>query len=323
MTRTLLSALLLLTAVGCDHQVGVETLPQGRTSVSTGLTANLRAVFAVSDQEVYAVGEGGTVARYDGTALTAIPVDGVTAEDVLTDVAAADTGEVVAIGGTPQETPLLLTLHDGAWALQPTVDGHDNFYPQRLFSTLHQGFENPRRVVLAGGLLESGYLTGYASSYADGTFTPVELPSQYALLEDVTAIGATLYFRHVQGILAVDAGGTDLPSAPAEVRSNLVALSEGREKYLFGFAGDGSFYTFHDGAWSEAQTDAMDVNALDGRAVNDLYAVGGDGGFFHFDGTSWTALDAGTTEHLRDVHVLPNGHVYVVGEHGTFFVYVP
>jgi hypothetical protein len=323
MTRYLFLALLLLTAVGCDHQVGVETLPQGRTSVSSGLTANLRAVFAVSDQEVYAVGEGGTVARYDGGALTPIAVEGVTADDLLTDVAAADTGEVVAIGGTPQETPLLLTLHDGAWAVQPEVDGNTNFYPQRLYSTLHQGFESPRRVVLAGGLLEDGYLTGYASSYADGAFTPVALPSEYALLEDVTAIGATLYFRHIQGILAVNAGGTDLPSAPNEVSSNLVALADGRESYLFGFAGDGSFYTFHDDVWSESQTDVMNVAALDGRAVNDLYAVGANGGFFHFDGMAWTALDSGTTENRRDLHGLPNGHGDVVGEHGTFFVYVP
>jgi hypothetical protein len=34
-------------------------------------------------------------------------------------------------------------------------------------------------------------------------------------------------------------------------------------------------------------------------------------------------LDSGTQEHLRDVHVLPNGHVYVGGDNGTFFVYVP
>lgn len=102
-----------------------------------------------------------------------------------------------------------------------------------------------------------------------------------------------------------------------------MGLADGRENELFGFAGDGSFYTFQDDVWSAVQTDAMNVNALDGRAVNDLYAVGGDGGFFHFDGTRWTALDSGTTEPLRDLLVLPNGHVYVVGDHGTFFVYVP
>ena len=55
----------------------------------------------------------------------------------------------------------------------------------------------------------------------------------------------------------------------------------------------------------------------------DLYAVTAGGGFYHFDGASWTALNSGTQEHLRDVHVLPNGNVYVVGENGTFFVYVP
>jgi len=325
MTRALLSAVLLFTFAGCDHQIGTIDLPQGRTELAgEQVTSNLRSVFAVSDSEVYLVGEGGTVARFNGTALERVQVPGVTENDMLVDVAAADSGQVVAIGGTPQETSLVVTLNGGSWSSRTGIEGLENFHPARLLSTLHFGFENPKRVLLAGGVLEDGYLDGYVSSFAAGSFTPFTLPSTYAYLEDVTGIGATFYFRHVQGILAVDGGGgTDFASPPINLNTPLLGLSEGRSKYLFGFDSEGNFYTQQAGQWTSTQTEAMFVQALDGRAINDLYAVGIEGRFFHFDGTIWTALESGTTEHLRDVHVLPNGHVYVVGDNGTFFVYVP
>lgn len=323
MTRRLLSALLLLTFAGCDHQIGTEPLPQGRTAVATGLTAELRGVFAVSDSEVYVVGSEGTVALFDGTSLERIQIQGVTENDSLGDVAAADSGEVVVIGGTPQETPLTLTLHAGTWTSLVPLDPSAAIHGQRLMSTLHMGFQLPKRVILAGGRRTDTYFEGVAQSYADGQFSPVDLYSQYSLLNDVTAIGATLYFRHNQGLLAVNSDRTDLPSVPTEVNTNVLALSEGRSKFVFGFAGDGTFHTMTDGVWSEVETGIGTLTAIDGRAVNDLYAVGGFGGFYHYDGTAWTALESGTSEHLRDLHVLPNGHVYVVGTNGTFFVYVP
>lgn len=323
MTRRLLSALLLLTFAGCDHRIGTEPLPQGRTAVATGLTAELRGVFAVSDSEVYVVGSEGTVALFDGASLNKIQVQGITEFDSLGDVAAAKSGEVVVIGGTPQETPLTSYLHAGTWNTLVPLNPPAAIHGQKLMSTLHMGFENPQRVVLAGGRLIDGYYEGLAQSYADGQFTPVDLYSQYSLLTDVTAIGATLYFRHLQGVLAVNSDRTDLPSVPSEVNSNVLALSEGRVKYLFGFAGDGTFHTLTDGVWSERETGVTNITAIDGRAINDLYAVGGFGGFYHYDGTEWSLLESGTLEHLRDLHVLPNGHVYVVGTHGTFFVYVP
>ncbi|MDQ3265876.1 MAG: hypothetical protein M3Y59_19845 [Myxococcota bacterium] len=323
MTRRLLSALLLLTFANCDHRIGTEPLPQGRTAVATGLTAELRGVFAVSDSEVYVVGSGGTVALFDGADLEPFQIQGVSEQDVLWDVAAADTGEVVVIGGTPQETPLTVTLHSGAWTTLAALDPPAAIHGQKLMSTLHMGFELSKRVVLAGGRQAGGYFEGVAQSYSGGQFTPMDLYSQYSLLTDVTAIGATLYFRHDQGVLAIDSGRTDLPSVPTEVNTNVVALSEGRVKFMFGFAGDGTFHTMTDGVWSEVETGITTVTAIDGRSVNDLYAVGGFGGFHHYDGTAWTALESGTTEHLRDLHVLPTGHVYVVGTNGTFFVYVP
>ena len=325
MKRLLLPALLLSSITGCDHEVGGIDLPPGRTGI-TGITSNLRSVFAVSDSEVYVVGEGGTVATYDGTRLRRVEVPGVTENDFLWAVGASGSGEVVAVGGTPQETPLLVTLHDGAWRSAAGPQGVENFHAaQQVMSTLHFGNGIPPRVVLAGGVLEDGNLLGYATGYADGAFTPIGLPSTYAFLAGVTGFGARLYFSHVQGILNINAEATaiDLPGAPAEVSTPTLALADGRDTYMFGFAGDGTFHTSFNGTWSSLQTEFNWVLDLDGRTIDDLYAVGGAGTFLHFDGTTWTALDSGTTEHLRDVHVLPNGHVYVVGDNGTFFAYVP
>lgn len=322
MIRRVLPALLVLSVIGCDHEVGQDDPPKGQNPIPTQITADLRAVFAVSDQEVYIVGDRGTVARYDGKDVERLQIEGVSETDYLLDVAAAGTGEVVVSGGTVQETPLLLNLHNGTWTVRESPPGVEGFHVQRLMSTLHFQYVSNKRVVLAGGLLRDGYFYGYASGYTpDGNFTLVKDGHDYPLFQDVVGIGATLYFRHSQGILEVADSSSDLQSY--EMSTNLLALTEGRDRYLFGFGWDGRFYTMKNGEWSSVESELTSVQALDGRAINDLYAVTSRGGFYHFDGTSWTALDSGTEEHLRDVHVLPNGNVYVVGENGTFFVYVP
>lgn len=323
MIRRLLSALLLLTLAACEHPIGQEQLPPGRVDLGTRGAAEYRAVFAVSDQEVYLVGMRGVVERFDGEELTRLQIPGVTETDYLWDVAAEDSGRVVVVGGTMQETPLAFALTDGSWRNLIGTLLPQNFHSSRLHSTLHMGFENPKRVVIAGGEMVDHDLVGGAYSYANGDTVPVELFSRYSYLQDVTAIGATLYFRHVQGILAVNSEREDLPSPLSPPGSNVIALSEGRDRYLFQVAGQ-RLETMLNGAWSAGELGAApNALAIDGRAVNDLYAVGTEGAFFHYDGTAWTEIDSGTTETLVDVHVLPNGHVYVVGAGGSFFRYVP
>src|SRR5688572_15461240 len=97
---------LLLAVNGCDHVAGAD-LPQGLTVIESPLTDDVRSVFAVSDEEVYLAGANGLVARFDGESVTREQVAGISGTDTLWDVAASESGEVVVVGGTAQETPVL------------------------------------------------------------------------------------------------------------------------------------------------------------------------------------------------------------------------
>lgn len=324
MMRGLLSALLLFSFNSCDHEIGQDDpLPSGVTSLGTEeITEDLRGVFAVSDTEVYVVGFGGTVARFDGERLIRLQIPGVTENDMLIDVVAFDTGKVVVSGGTPQETPLVFSLMDGQWQNLTERRVPTNFHVSGLHSTLHQG---SKRVVLAGGTLTDGYMAGGAFTF-DGSaaVSPVQLFSTYGYLSGVTSIGDTLFFDHEQGILAVNSEREDLSRSPSPYGTNLVGLLQGADRYLLQVSDHSLFTMLNGGAWSvSTRNEGPNAFGLDGRAVNDLYAVGTGGTFSHYDGTGWTSIASGTEETLMDVHVLPNGNVYAVGEGGTFLRYVP
>lgn len=53
--------------------------------------------------------------------------------------------------------------------------------------------------------------------------------------------------------------------------------------------------------------------ALDGFALDELYAVGWEGEVWSFDGAQWQRRDVGTDTILLDVVCAGDGHVYAVG----------
>jgi hypothetical protein len=70
----------------------------------------------------------------------------------------------------------------------------------------------------------------------------------------------------------------------------------------------------YDGAQVINQTSntANNLYAMDGRAVNDIYAVGANGTVVHYNGVNWTATQL-VGEELHGVWANPTGDVWVIG----------
>jgi hypothetical protein len=56
---------------------------------------------------------------------------------------------------------------------------------------------------------------------------------------------------------------------------------------------------------------------MDGRAANDIYAVGAGGTVRHYDGIAWSPVTSGTVDELLDVWANPVGDVFIAGKNGT------
>lgn len=63
----------------------------------------------------------------------------------------------------------------------------------------------------------------------------------------------------------------------------------------------------------------QDFNDIDGRAADDLYAVGGRGDVFHFDGRRWTRCDFPSNDPLHTVAVAPDGMAYITTVDGSIW----
>jgi hypothetical protein len=63
---------------------------------------------------------------------------------------------------------------------------------------------------------------------------------------------------------------------------------------------------------NQTSNTSNDLLAMDGRAANDIYAVGANGTIAHYDGGNWSVTQIGTQE-LHDVWANPTGDVWAVG----------
>lgn len=83
--------------------------------------------------------------------------------------------------------------------------------------------------------------------------------------------------------------------------------------------GDGGLVLRWDGmAWQTQPTPPLGniLRGVFGRSVNDIYVVGDGGMILHFDGSAWTLEDSGTNVRLHSVFVLGKS-IYVTGDNGS------
>lgn len=298
-----------------EPYVDAGTPPDGRCSIDGWCrdallpdggpitTRHLRAVFARAHDEVYVVGDYGTMLIWNGVEWRQ-PVGLRPADDFFAVWASGPTDVWVAgFIGDPEQPVGMYAHFDGTQfdqIIKPLAKR-----PEGLFGFAKDDVWS----VGTGGELR--HWTGTSWSMTSGPTTEA--------LSDVAGGGGKLW--------AVGASGTVLERDAMGWRSATPALTIGGLAAIVAFsptrayAAGGAEWLEYDGvAWTKKQWPNhlnLQILGLWGKTPQRLWAVGPAGGAWKLEDGVMTPSDTGTTALLRDIHGFDERFVWAVGFDGT------
>ena len=273
------------------------------SSMISGTSATLYAVWATSNTDAFAVGQGGTILHYDGTSWSSM-TSGTTSdlravwasasEDAggnANDVFAMDvSGTILHYDGTSWNStdsggPSLY----GVWGNSSTdvfavgSDGTILHYDGTSWSSMDSGIANMLRGV-------------WGSSGSD-VFT-------------VGVSGTILHYGDSD-----NGTWTEMSSGTTSLLHSVWGSSDSD---VFAVGGWGTVLHYDGTSWSSMTSGTTNpLIGVWGSSQGDVFAVGDNGTIIHYDGTSWSSMTSGTTNYLQDVQGSPGGDVFAVGVSGT------
>lgn len=237
----------------------------------TGFTGFLTGVWGFSAWDIFAVGFGGTVVRYDGSTWNTMAnpggqyqdVWGSSADDVF---AVGDGGRIVHYDGSSWTTMTSGTTANlyGVWGAAP----NDVF-------------------VVGGG--------GEINHYDGSSWTPMATPviSQVNAIwgvssTDVFAVGENGVILHYDG-----ASWTQMASGTIQYLTSVWGATA-TDVWTVNFSSETNRY--NGAAWSSVAGAVGGLRGVRGTSATDVYAVGQSGSAQRWNGASWSLVDLGTTE---------------------------
>jgi hypothetical protein len=303
----------------------------------------LTSVWGSSKNDVWAVGSGGTIVHYDGSAWTPTPptglkntfhaVTGSSATDVwvlsATDVILHSNGFTGgAAGGSAtwtqtsaarnqyETTPLFAAWGTPAGDLRVGGRSFALIAPNGDFGS---GNQLSKSTLADGGVAWVG-TSGQATVNGIWGSSPDDL----WIVADNSATVSWQLGLTLHGTRAGDAGDADGLAWQSVDSQSPVALtavwgSSANDVWALGDKGTIRHLANDKTHWdpSESKTTA-DLHGLWGSAANDIWAVGDTGTILHYDGTSWSpslaALPLGKRPHLYGVWGSSRDDVWIVGD---------
>ncbi len=265
-------------------------------SMNSGTTENLRAVWGTSSTDVFAVGAGGTILRYDGTVWSTMASETGT---VFEGVWGTSSSDIYAVGNAyPGE---LFRHYDGTtWSEVQSIVGVPlggvwGASPTEVYVVSGQGaifhYDGTNWTSMASGTsshLEDVWGTSTTDVYTvGGTYDP---PEGIVLHYDGTAWSGMVLGSDNAGLWGM---------SPTDVY--LISRSD-------------TTFHYNGVAWN-ALVDVGGGSSIWGTSATDFYAVRGSD-VTHYDGTDWTMM-GGVGTGLSDLWGTWGGDVYVVGDGGT------
>lgn len=290
-------------------------------------TYDLRGIHGVDANNIWAVGEGGTIMRWNGSTWAAQSsgineyLRGVWAQDVNNVWAVGVEGIVLKWNGTSwqrQETGVTSTLISvwGSGVGGPCVAGIGGLLTQ------WDGSQWTIRARGQSGLSFSSMAaadashvwaaTGFGVWKWDGTRARVDLPGF-----NVTGLwaGSATHVWAVGGSsLAYRWNGTDW-SQLSLTGSPAFSAVFGLDETNVWLVGTGGIFKWNGTALANQSTTSF----TNGHALNanNAWVVGGSGRISQWNGSAWTAQTSGTTSTLNAVFALDASNVWAVGDGGT------
>jgi hypothetical protein len=277
---------------GDDGWYWQNPLPQGN---------GLKGVWGSSSTDVIAVGDYGTILRFDGSVW--LPMRSGTRVD-LHRAWGTSMSDIYAVGGAPsmnnaakmctilhyngsvwERIPYLISLDlriwgdlEGLWG----VDEHDLFVAGSEGSVFHVDPSSWRKIRHRKRFEFPPVTEKKWMSYGDvGDHAVVRLNSVWGISRtDVFSVG-------------------DVRLRPKMPPKDVIIH-------------------LGDGGWSVAETGATkEMRGIWGPSSSDVLAVGSEGTVLHYDGMAWTKMSTPTEEQLNDVWGSSGSDAFVVGDHGT------
>ncbi len=158
--------------------------------------------------------------------------------------------------------------------------------------------------------------TGLIATWSGGGWSTTDVGT--ANLEGVGGSGAEALFAvSFGGVYRWDGAAWNFERLPGDEHLNDI-YAIGGDAYGVGEEGAIVRRSGAEGAWSSMDSGVrVDLAAVAGTALDDVWAVGSDGVALHWDGNAWTAVDTGVTVPLWSVFAPRSDAVIVVGNNGV------
>ncbi|MCX8043699.1 MAG: PKD domain-containing protein [Desulfobacterota bacterium] len=263
------------------------------------VTTPLKGIWGTGSDNIYAVGSGGVILHYDGTAWSR--VQNVPVSENLTAIHGNAASNIVAVG----EKGVLVQYNGSTWAKRTVTTGHNlNAVWVASSSRMFIAGEN-------GLILDCDRTTCEQSNY----ITSYSFNSIWASSEnDVYIVGGGGMIIHFDGTrwLPMESGTTDiLYSIWGAGASNIYAAGE-----------NGAVRYYNGTAWSAAKVVKRNYYAIGGIASPFRVYIASDSGKISYsEGDSWNDMTTPTTKALQAIWVSQRHEAYIVGAGGVILRY--
>jgi hypothetical protein len=269
------------------------------TKVASGTTVSLYGLAGTSGSELYAVGMGGTILRYDGNGWSRatsrasadlLDVWGSSATDVY---AAGYDGALLRFDGTTwseQAPPADIDMIRGGWA--SSAQGGVMVGADADLQAVAVAYPAGPAWTMGNGNLYGVWGTGPGNVYAVGSAGKV---ARY--------------------------DGTAWSTMPSGVTSVLTGVwgAAASDVFVVGF---GTILRDTGAGWQPMSgAPSLLLRGVWGTSSQNVFAVGNTGTLLRFDGSQWTPMSAGVSQNLNDLWGSSSTDVLVAADHGTVLRY--
>lgn len=278
-----------------------RTLAGVWSTMTSNSTSILQGVWGSSASDVYAVGSGGTILHYNGSAWSTVtsPVSA-----WLYDVWGLSANSVFVVGSSAS----ILYYNGSNWSTMSNPLSPS----EQLFGVWGTALNN---VFAVGG---NGSIVHYNGS---AWSTVVSGTTEY--LYGIGGVNASNIFALGNNGTLLRYNGTTWLSVSG-VTSNRLYHAWGlsaSDVYVCGYR---ELQHYDGTSWSPEISTIDDLRGIWGSAADDVFVVGISGRIKHFDGTTWRNMTSGTTEHLYGgVWGTSRSNVFAVGDRGTILHFGP
>ena len=269
----------------------------------------LRAIWASSATDVFAVGDYGTILHYDGTSwdnttMGAFNIYGVWGTSETDVFAVADKGIILHYDGTTWKNMTSGTtqrLRD-VWGFSAT----DIFAVGENGTTLHYDGTTWSRMSNATILTLQG-VWGISS-------------------DDIYAVGGASASSGPGNDIMVHYDGSTWTLVHTGSLARLHDLWGNSAANLFTVGESGGIFNYNGTNWTSVDNPvngnaAVTLRDIWGSSGSDIFAVGDGGTVLHYDGVQWKSMDSKTSVKLHGVAGVSASEVFAVGESGTIIRY--